>query len=53
MLGVAAVSDVTSTLVVVNRQATKARRNLRPFMTGCTVTKGLAGDSGKRREEGG
>jgi len=51
--GVAALSDSVSTTGMVDRRTTEARRSFRPFVTGRTVTKGLAGDSGGRRQEGG
>ncbi len=38
-------------LVVVDRWMTKVRLSLHPFVTGHAVTKGLAGDSGRRRQE--
>jgi hypothetical protein len=51
--GVAAFSNAAPTSVVVDQWATKACHSLCLFVPGCMVTKGLAGDSGRRRQEGG
>jgi hypothetical protein len=53
VLGVAALSDSASTLVVVDWRMTKARHSLHLCMMGHMVMKGLAGDSNGRRQEGG